>query len=315
MIVARKDPLLIRVDYCKTSPASAMSSLLQYLPLSLAVREAMRMRALAEFGALETPVLDIGCGDGLFWEVVTRHYIDDKAYRLDGLLGVDINTAELDLASVRLADTGVELKAIDISSNVQIHTLRELHGRFRTVIANCSLEHVPSLDQSLANIRKLLKDRNSVFYLFVPAPDWTECFRVKQFVRRFSPRLAGVYGALFDGFFQHHHLYPPYVWKHLLEGNGFSDVEIVGLGSKASNRLFERWLLPAFASFAVKSVVNHYPSLFQGIKAKYVLREARFLQEMHDGTLIHTDLHAADIVEYFIRCQMGPATSNGSAAG
>src|SRR5436190_1783610 len=108
-----------------------MSSLLQYLPLSLAVRALMRMRGLAE------------------------------------------------------------LKAIDISSKVQIHTLGELHGRFNTVIANCSLEHVPSLDNSLANIRRLLKDTDSVFYLFVPAPDWTDWLAVKRFVRRFSPRLAG----------------------------------------------------------------------------------------------------------------------------
>ena len=68
-----------------------MKALLRYLPMSLAVREAMRMRALAESHGLETPLLDIGCGDGLFWQVVTREYLEKNEWQLDGLLGIDIN--------------------------------------------------------------------------------------------------------------------------------------------------------------------------------------------------------------------------------
>jgi SAM-dependent methyltransferase len=293
---------MIRVDYCKTGPAAAMKSLLRYLPLSLAVREAMRMRALADVQGLETPVLDIGCGDGLFWEVVTRQYVEKNEAMLDGLLGIDINPHELELASVRLADKGVDLKSIDISDKQQIHSLEELRGRFRTVIANCSIEHVPNLDSSLANIRTLLKDGDSRFYLFVPAPNWTETLAVKRFIRRFSPRLAGMYGGMLDGFFQHHHLYQAYVWQHLLEGNGFSEVEIVGLGSKAANRLFERWLLPAFGSFFVKGLVKSYPTTFQGVKAKYIQSEGQFLREVGDGSFI-TDVTNENVVEFFIRCK------------
>ena len=293
---------MIRVDYCKTAPAAAMKSLLRYLPLSLAVREAMRMRALADVQGLETPALDIGCGDGLFWEVVTRQYVEKNESMLDGLLGIDINQHELELASVRLADKGVDLKSIDISDKEQIHSFEELRGRFRTIMANCSIEHVPNLDSSLANIRTLLKDGDSCFYLFVPAPNWTETLAVKRFIRRFSPRLAGMYGGMLDGFFQHHHLYQAYVWKHLLEGNGFSDVEIVGLGSKAANRLFEHWLLPAFGSFFVKGLVKRYPSMFQGIKSKYIQGEAQFIREIGDGSFI-TDVKNEHVVEFFIRCK------------
>ncbi len=263
------------------------------------------MRALAEFDALETPVLDIGCGDGLFWEVVTRQYVEKNEYLLEGLLGIDINKNELELASLRLADKGVDLKSIDISDDEQIHSLEELRGRFKTVLANCSLEHVPNLDSSLANIRLLLKDRDSSFYLFVPAPNWTGTLATKRFIGRFSPRLAGVCGGLFDGFFQHHHLYPAYVWKYLLEGNGFTDVEVAGLGSRSANRLFERWLIPAFFSFLVKGVLKRYPSMFQGIKSRYVLGEVQFLQEIRDGTIVTHDLKSEHVVEYFIRCRKG----------
>lgn len=283
-----------------------MKSLLRYLPLSLAVRELMRMRALADFEGLGTPVLDIGCGDGLFWEVVTRQYAEKGEYQLEGLLGIDINKHELELASLRLADKGVDLKSIDISDKEQIHSLEELRGRFTTVLANCSLEHVPSLDSSLANIRLLLRDAESSFFLFVPAPNWTGTLATKRFIARFSSRLAGVFGGLFDGFFQHHHLYPAYVWKYLLEGNGFTDVEVVGLGSRAANRLFERWLIPAFGSFLVKGVVKRYPSMFHGIKSKYILGEVQFLQEIRDGAIVTRDVKGEHVVEYFIRCKKGP---------
>jgi hypothetical protein len=113
----------------------------------------------------------------------------------------------------------------------------------------------------LAHTRFLRRYGDSYFYLFVPEPNWTDSLAARQFIGRFSSRLAGVYGGLFDGFFQHHHLYPAYVWKHLLEGKGFRDVEIVGLGSKAASRLFEHWLIPAFFSFAAFSECTIYPCI------------------------------------------------------
>lgn len=294
---------MIRVDYCKTRPAAAMKSLLRYLPMSLAVRELMRMRALADFEALATPAMDIGCGDGLFWEVVARQYVEKHEAMLDGLLGIDINAHELELASLRLADKGVDLKSIDISDNEQVRSFDELRGRFKTVMANCSLEHVPNLDRSIANIRTLLKDAEGAFYLFVPAPNWTDTLAVKKFIRRFSPRMAGVYGGMLDGFFQHHHLYPAYVWQHLLEGNGFSDVRISGIGSRRANQLFERWLPLAFPSFLAKGIFKRYPTMFRGIKSSYINRDTRFLQEIADGAILTDDLKDENIVEYFIRCR------------
>ena len=282
-----------------------MKSLLRYLPMSLAVREVMRMRALADFETLATPCLDIGCGDGLFWEVVARQLAEKTDPNLDGLLGIDINAHELELASLRLADKGVDLKSIDISDNEQVRSFDELRGRFKTVIANCSLEHVPNLDTSIANIRTLLKDADSTFYLFVPAPSWTDTLGFKKLLHGLSYRLAGVYGGMLDGFFQHHHLYPAYVWQHLLEGNGFADVRISGVGSRRANQLFERWLPLAFPSFLVKGIFRRYPTMFRGIKAAYIGADATFLREISDGSILTDNVRDENIVEYFIRCKRG----------
>ena len=294
---------MIRIDYCKDSPDAAVRSLLRYLPLSLAVREAIRMRALADYIQLQTPVMDVGCGDGLFWEVVTKQYLASDEPMLEGLLGIDISKHELKLASVRLAEKGCELKAIDIASGQEVHGLGELQGKFRTVIANCSLEHIPNLDVALSNIRSFLKPGEGDFFLFVPAPDWTDSLFIKRLLSKFSNRLAGMYGGFFDGFFQHHHLYPAYVWKHLLEGNGFKDVEIRGVGSKTANHLFELWLPPAFVSFLFKAVLKRYPSALNSVKMTYIKRFSDFIPQIRDGATTTSDLTNPHIIEYFIHCR------------
>src|SRR5690606_34252564 len=84
----------IFVDDCKRDPARALRILLRYLPLSLCVREIMRLRALSENGSLEAPLLDVGCGDGLFWQAV-GDAAQAGADRLDGLVGIDVNPHEL----------------------------------------------------------------------------------------------------------------------------------------------------------------------------------------------------------------------------
>ena len=48
----------IDIQSCKHDAAGAMRALVEYLPLALAVREIMRMRALAECGSLTMPLLE-----------------------------------------------------------------------------------------------------------------------------------------------------------------------------------------------------------------------------------------------------------------
>lgn len=143
----------IDIRYCKSDAAGAMRALMQYMPLALAVRELMRMRGLADYGTLEMPMLDVGCGDGLFWEVFAKELQGEGARHLEGLVGIDINRAELDLASVRLSPVGGEVRSVDISDQA---AGAELRGRFKTIIANCSLEHVPKLEHAIQNIGSYL---------------------------------------------------------------------------------------------------------------------------------------------------------------
>jgi len=293
-----KTPAGLDVRSCKSDAAGAMRALMQYLPLALAVRELMRMRALADYGTLEMPLLDVGCGDGLFWEVMTEELRSGQSQHLEGLVGIDINQAELDLASVRLSSAGGEVRSVDISAR---GAGADLHGRFETVIANCSLEHVPKLEVAIQNIRSFLAPGGELF-MILPTPNWTDTLALKRLLGRFSGRLAGTFAGAFDGFYQHHHLYPWYVWEHLLHGFGF-DIELKGLGSREANRITERWYLPAIASFLYKSVFHHYPMrIARPLKQRYMKRLGKFLAEVEQGLVVHDDLDHPEVIEYLARC-------------
>lgn len=289
------------VSYCRVDATGAMKTLLRYLPVSLAVHEIMRMRALAEVGVLRTPLLDVGCGDGLFWEVLVRDIAEGRTNSVEGLVGIDINRHELELASLRLSPLGGELKRVDITDDREQRQLDDRLASFRTVIANCSLEHVPRLEVALTNIKRYMAPDGEL-WLFVPAPGWSDSYRLKKFLRLFSARLAGAYGGLWDGFYQHHHLYRGYVWRYLLEGVGFH-AEIRAIGSARANVLRELWLPPALLSFLYKCVFKHYPERVVAPLKHLCLPQMRgFLEEVQNGAVVHDRLDDPDVVEYAIRC-------------
>lgn len=291
----------IFVDECKTNPARALRILLRYLPLSLCVREIMRLRALSERGSLESPLLDVGCGDGLFWEAAGETARTD-GQRLKGLMGIDVNAHELGIASMRLQKEGGIARRVDISGPPVL--VDDLGGAtYPTILANCSLEHVRHIDKAFRNMRALQKDEGRLL-LFVPAPRWSDTLALKRFLSKIHPRLGALYGAMWDGFFQHHHLYPHYVWRHLLESSGYEVESLQGIGSAHANRLFARWAAPSFPAFLYKEVFKKYPSWYAPLKRLYVRTlEKGFLEEIRSGACIKDDPDHDDVVEYYIVCR------------
>jgi SAM-dependent methyltransferase len=281
----------------------AWKFLTSYLPYSLAARELMRLKALAEFGALAKPILDVGCGDGLFWECVIRSG-DKTSRKLSGLLGIDISSDELNLASLRLQEHGGQVVNRDICSNRPLDPNQNV--QFRSVIANCSLEHVSSIETALRNIFAMMA-KDGVFLLFVPVPRWTDTLRFKRVAGKVSHRIGGFAGGALDGFFQHNHLYPAEVWRFLLEGIGFKVERILGVGAPAANSVFERYLPTAFMSFVYKLFLGRYPRWRLNLGTSGSVK--KFLNELETGRVIESNLESPDIVEYFIVCRKAPTTS------
>jgi len=293
----------LSVSYCVNQPVEAMRHLLRYLPMSLAIREMMRIRSLAELNSLSLPVLDVGCGDGLFWETVCRD-VGHSQDAFEGLLGIDISQSELKICSVRLSEKGGTFKIADITATVEMESIDEVKRGFNTIIANCSLEHMPDVRAALKNIRRYLATGGEIL-LYVPAPRWTSTLRWHRRLEKISPRLAGIYGGTLDGFFQHYHLYPHWVWSHLLQGLGYSEIQIKGLGSRITDSVFDRWLLASLPAFIMKSITGRYPRWYSWIKIRYLKKQKALLKDLQQGDFIVDDLNDPEIMEYFIRAKRG----------
>lgn len=272
--------------------------LIKYMPYSLAVRELMRLRALYQLGQLEKPILDIGCGDGLFWQHIIQAIRSNEVSDLRGLLGIDISASELKMASVRLKAEGGEAIHRDISAPIDLTH----QSTFRSVIANCSLEHVSHIEPALRNVHSMLESGGK-FILFVPSPVWTDCLASKRMCNKFSSRLGGLVGGCFDGFFQHRHLYPAEVWKFLLGGIGFEVENVIGLGSPAANRLFEGKLGWAALAFVWKALFRKYPWFLKFRRGWKSRRVSDFIRDVETGAILKTDLSDPAVVEFFIVCK------------
>lgn len=214
---------------------------LRHAPLSLGLRELNRIAALHAISGSRSPVLDVGCGDGFWWTVRSQGKRE--------IYGIDISARELSQAGAR-----IRAALTDVSKEQPFPGTR-----FKEIIGNCSLEHVPDIDAALQNLRRAAAD-DARLVIFVPTPRWAYQGKVQSWLLGHAPRVAMSIAGALNGFFQHWHLYDAKVWKRLLEQNGWKVRATFGLGSARSEFLFRLFLPPAFLGFLVKQVTGVYPA-------------------------------------------------------
>jgi SAM-dependent methyltransferase len=225
-------------------------------------------QASQQFGGFAEPVLDIGCGDGLFASL---------AFTKPLFAGIDPNEASLKEARARLP-LGTHRHLLAASAAA----LPFPDQFFGTVVANCVVEHIPDLDGTLAEVFRVLRPGGR-FLFGVPSHRFADMLLVPTVGRALGlSRLAKAYGAWFNAHSRHFHTYDPEHWKRLLAAHEFEvehweyyltpaahrafDVAhylgIPGLISRkltgkwvafpnpVSDYLFERWLRPHYERLA-----------------------------------------------------------------
>ena len=216
--------------------------MLRLIPVSLAVREFMRLVTMDGLLPAGTEVLDVGCGDGSFWKVFPRL----AEVTLDG---VDLNRYEVEQARRHGVYRHVEVGDISAAGPDRLYDV---------VVGNCSLEHIPNINAALVNIRRCLRPDGRLL-LFVPAFGWTRELSLVRLLDLASPRLSMAASGALDGFFQHHHLYDATSWRLLVEAAGYQVDQVLGMGAPALNRVFEANLPLAMAEFVYKTLRKRYP--------------------------------------------------------
>lgn len=259
---------------------AAISKYLSWTPLSLVIRETCRIHAFRKILDKETlgpklKILDVGCGDGRWWNYLSV----DKSYEI---FGVDINSRE-----VEKAQDIIQARVLDITD---ITAVRSLPQDFDLVVGNCSLEHIPNINEALKNISSVLKE-GATFILFVPTPTWALKGKSVEMLARVSPRFSMAFSGFMNGFFQHWHLYQYEIWNHLLASNGFKTTQVHGLGTKKLEFLFRLYLPTSFISFLVKSVTGKYLNFFFSylLPRSYNESRAKKLSPLIEEALVSAD--------------------------
>lgn len=211
-------------------------------PLALALERSLECQILSRY-AFERPVLDLGCGDGCFVEVLfgrgchIEHGLDPDPTELErarrrGVYG-RLHQAYGD--AIPLADASVA-----------------------TVITNSTLEHIPDLDPVLREMRRVVVPGGSVF-ASVPTHLFDRYAFASRTLEAFGLRsLAARFRRFYDRFWRHYHFYPPSEWVARFEAAGFRVVEVVEYGSPTRCTIHDLLVPPALPAYLVKRARGRY---------------------------------------------------------
>ena len=222
------------------------SPILDYLtlaPLPLAFERALEAQIFRGL-AFERPVLDIGCGEGLFAKVVFMEPVDT---------GIDPNARELERAEA----LGAYSELIECFGD----EIPKPDGAYRTIFSNSVLEHIPDLEPVLKEAYRLLAPGGRM-YLTVPS-DKFEHYAVGA---RVLDALgwdgqSRKYREFYNSFWAHYHCYSLEGWTELTEGCGFRLVEGYTYNPRALC-LINDLLVPFSApGLAIKKVTNRWTLL------------------------------------------------------
>ena len=191
--------------------------------------------------SFERPILDVGCGEGLFSKNVFAEKIDT---------GIDPNPRELQRAK--------ELNAYEELIQAKGDAIDKPSGSYKTVFSNSVLEHIPDIEPVFSEVHRLLVPGGKL-YVTVPSHYFDQYTIFNQVLKGLGFRAtARKYRQLFNRFWSHYHCYEPGKWALLAKNQGFEVTQIYTYGSKTSC-LFNDFLVPfSIVSFLLKKLTNKW---------------------------------------------------------
>ena len=231
-------------------PAAARDYLTDYLlqaPAALALLRAIECR---ELGVLEfeEPLLDLGCGDGLFAQVFfeKRH-----------LVGLDYSMKELLTARSRAAYD--ELVRADIAATPFPD------DSFATVFSNGVLEHVENLCDGLREIARVLRPGGRLIFTVPTMKDELELSGAALLRGLGALGLAQKYADGYNRVFGQINVLDIDPWRSLLNECGLELTYHRAYASAAVFRLHDVTMLMSLPCFALKALTGRWV-LFPGLR-------------------------------------------------
>lgn len=213
---------------------------LKEAPLPLALERTLECTLLSQ-QPFERPILDIGCGEGLFAKKLFKEKLD---------LGIDPNPDELERAQFHNAYHAL----LQCSGDA----IPRQDGSFNTILSNSVMEHIPDIDKVLQEAHRLLSAKGRL-YLTLPTTRFDQYTLFHQLIKKFRlSRLSQRYSQFFNQFWAHYHYYEPSDWIARFERLGFQVIICQEYGSKRTC-LLNAMLTPlSIIPFIAKKVTNRW---------------------------------------------------------
>ncbi|HAM34803.1 MAG TPA: class I SAM-dependent methyltransferase [Elusimicrobia bacterium] len=216
-------------------------------PLPLAIERYQECQ-IYERHELRHPILDIGCGEGLFAFVLGNELID---------VGIDPNPREL----VRARAYGAYRELICCPGDA----IPRASASFNTILSNSVLEHIPDLEPVLREAHRLLAPGGR-FFATVPTHLFDHFSVLYQLLTALRlKRAAESYRGFFNRFWRHYHAYTPEIWAQLFARCGFRVVSTQQYCPKAIGLLEDALAPLSLPSLLVKKACNRW-FLFPGLR-------------------------------------------------
>jgi len=220
------------------------SNLYPFVP-SMSIWRAWELAAYRRY-TLHDPILDVGCGDGLYFKLVWPS--------VRQVTGVDINPDSIKAAKRSGVYQSVhECSALDMPFQA---------NSFSSAFANCSLEHMDDLPGVMSSIARVLKPGGGLLCSVV-----TDKFIKWSMIPLLAEAMGDAKNAqrLKTQYLRYHHLVsalPPDGWISQFEAAGFEVIEHIPIMPELLGRLFmfidTLWHLPHGEAEVGDMLVPHF---------------------------------------------------------
>lgn len=220
-----------------------LTAYLAHAPAALALLRAIECRELAEI-EFPRPLLDLGCGDGLFGQVFFEQAPE---------LGLDFSMSELRTAASRSAYAGL------VQSDITRVACPD--ETFAGVFSNGVLEHVRNVDQGLREIARVLRPGGRLIFT-VPTMEDERQLTGAALLRALG--LRGLSDAYADGYnrvFGQINMHTADEWGAMLAAVGLSVVHHRHYGHATVFRLHDLTLPLSLPSFLCKRFTGRWSVL------------------------------------------------------
>jgi SAM-dependent methyltransferase len=225
------------------------------------------------------PILDVGCGDGIFANILFDEKIET---------GIDPLVYELE----RAGQTGMYEEVIEAFGD----KIPKDDNQFATVFSNSVLEHIENLDPVLKDIHRVLKP-GGYFYATIPTNYFEKYSVISKLLFGLGLKKMGQkYNTFFNKFWKHYHFYDRPGWAKKFEDNGFIVVNVIEYGAP-KDCLFNDFMVPfTIPNYIVKKLFNRFflsktiRSLYSPIWNALLKSKIRIHPDLRNGGLIFFEL-------------------------